>query len=63
MLLSEFYYRRLDNFKLMQESVNILDVFKANGNAVEGIIYTNSRVLPANDPTQLLSRRTTIFDG
>jgi len=63
MLFSEFYYRKLDNLKLMQEPVSILNMFRANGNAVEGILYNNSRVLPVNDPTQLLSRRTTLFDA
>ena len=63
MIFSEFYFRKVDNLKLMEEPIDILDKFTANGDAVSGIIYSDSRVLPANDPTSPLSQRSTLFDS
>ena len=47
----------------MVDEVDLLELFSKNGDLVEDITYSDSRVLVRNNPAEPLTFRTTIFDS
>ena len=49
LLISEFFFRKIDKLELMTTTTDIKDKFSAVGPPVEGIIYSDSRVIPVEN--------------
>ena len=48
LMISEFFFKKLDVLKLMQEPIDKLEQFAKEGGLVEDKTYTDSRILPAD---------------
>ena len=66
LLLSEFYLRKgLVDMELMDEGQreDLVRAFTKSGKLVEGVTYSDSRVLPLNSERGSGLSRTTLFDA
>ena len=49
LLISDNYFRKIDKLELMATKTDVKDKFSAVGPPVEGIIYSDSRVIPVEN--------------
>ena len=66
MLLSENYLRKPmpgQDMELIRERENLEQAFTLSGSLVEGVTYSDSRILPLNSERVAGKTRTTVFDA